>query len=208
MTYCSRKSKICRGLGSSDHRCSAAPADSSSMISLHRSMHSSQMYTPGPAISFFTCFWLFPQNEHLSRSPVSPTRGATGATLLSKSGVRTCSCLRDLARYPQKPRKSAANGCGRVTRAPESGVRDELARGDDLVHDPVLLGLIGRQDRVPLDVGPDLLDRLPGVPGQDLLLEQPHPLDLVRLDLQVGDLHGALGAAGRLVDQDPGVGQR
>jgi hypothetical protein len=32
---------------------------SSSMISLQRSMHSSQMYTPGPAMSFFTCFWLF-----------------------------------------------------------------------------------------------------------------------------------------------------
>src|SRR4029079_17170725 len=45
---------------------------SSSMISLQRSMHSSQMYTPGPAINFFTCFWLFPQNEHFSRSPPSP----------------------------------------------------------------------------------------------------------------------------------------
>src|SRR5215208_485612 len=44
------------------------------MISLQRSMHSSQMYTPGPAISFLTCFWLFPQNEHLSRSPPSPMR--------------------------------------------------------------------------------------------------------------------------------------
>src|SRR5690242_1666572 len=49
------------------------------MISLHRSMHSSQMYTPGPAISFLTCFWLFPQKEHLSKSPPSPMR-ATGAT--------------------------------------------------------------------------------------------------------------------------------
>src|SRR3954454_14055975 len=48
------------------------------MISLQRSMHSSQMSTPGPAISFLTCFWLLPQNEHFSRSPVSPTRGATG----------------------------------------------------------------------------------------------------------------------------------
>ena len=38
------------------------------MISLQRSMHSSQMYTPGPAMSFLTCFWLFPQNEHFSRS--------------------------------------------------------------------------------------------------------------------------------------------
>ena len=25
-------------------------------------------------MSFFTCFWLFPQNEHLSRSPPSPMR--------------------------------------------------------------------------------------------------------------------------------------
>src|SRR5687767_14352548 len=44
------------------------------MISLQRSMHSSQMYTPGPAMSFLTCFWLLPQNEHLSRSPPSPMR--------------------------------------------------------------------------------------------------------------------------------------
>src|SRR6202000_1537997 len=44
------------------------------MISLQRSMHSSQMYTPGPAMSFLTCFWLLPQNEHFSRSPPSPMR--------------------------------------------------------------------------------------------------------------------------------------
>jgi hypothetical protein len=25
-------------------------------------------------MSFLTCFWLFPQKEHFSRSPVSPTR--------------------------------------------------------------------------------------------------------------------------------------
>src|SRR4029077_5279608 len=48
------------------------------MISLHRSMHSSQMYTPGPAISFLTCFWLFPQKEHFSRSPPSPIRATGG----------------------------------------------------------------------------------------------------------------------------------
>src|SRR5215469_6143125 len=44
------------------------------MISLHRSMHSSQIYTPGPAMSFLTCFWLLPQNEHFSRSAPSPMR--------------------------------------------------------------------------------------------------------------------------------------
>src|SRR3954452_24460860 len=41
---------------------------SSSMISLQRSMHSSQMYTPGPAISFLTCRCDFPQKEQRSCS--------------------------------------------------------------------------------------------------------------------------------------------
>src|SRR5260221_14219003 len=53
---------------------SVGSESSSSMISLQRSMHSSQMTTPGPAMSFLTCFWLFPQNEHFSRSPPSPMR--------------------------------------------------------------------------------------------------------------------------------------
>src|SRR5436190_23581440 len=47
----------------------AGGADSSSsMISLHRSMHSSQLYTPGPAISFLTCRWDLPQKLHNSCS--------------------------------------------------------------------------------------------------------------------------------------------
>jgi hypothetical protein len=33
------------------------------MISLHKSMHSSQMKTDGPAISFLTSCWLLPQKE-------------------------------------------------------------------------------------------------------------------------------------------------
>src|ERR1700742_223548 len=78
MTYPSRKSRISAGLGSSSSLTSSASASSSSMISLQRSMHSSQMYTPGPAISFLTCFWLFPQNEHFSRSPPSPNFATTG----------------------------------------------------------------------------------------------------------------------------------
>ena len=43
----------------------------------------SQMYALGPAISFLTCFWLFPQNEHDRWFPVWGTRplylGRTGA---------------------------------------------------------------------------------------------------------------------------------
>src|SRR3954453_19312584 len=44
------------------------PVSSSSMISLQRSMHSSQMYTPGPAISFLTWRWDLPQKLQRSCS--------------------------------------------------------------------------------------------------------------------------------------------
>src|SRR5512134_4013779 len=68
MTYWSRMLRISRGLGRSD----LAPlpplslAVSSRMMSLHSSMHSSQMNTDGPAISFLTSCWLLPQNEQYS----------------------------------------------------------------------------------------------------------------------------------------------
>ena len=41
---------------------------SSSIISTHNSIHSSQMYTPGPAINLITCFWDFPQKLHFKGS--------------------------------------------------------------------------------------------------------------------------------------------
>jgi len=47
---------------------------SSAMMSLQSSMHSSQMYTVGPAMSFRTSFWLLPQNEHFSTPLVSRVR--------------------------------------------------------------------------------------------------------------------------------------
>src|SRR3954453_21225664 len=46
----------------------AGPVSSSSMISLQRSMHSSQMYTPGPAMSFLTCRCDLPQKLQRSCS--------------------------------------------------------------------------------------------------------------------------------------------
>src|SRR5712664_2980892 len=61
-------SRISRGVGRSD----LAPlpplsvAASSRMMSLHSSMHSSQMNTEGPAMSLRTSCWLFPQNEQYS----------------------------------------------------------------------------------------------------------------------------------------------
>src|SRR6195952_2514739 len=87
MTYWSRYSRMAVGLGRSSSLTSLVSASSSSMISLHRSMHSSQMYTPGPAISLRTCFWLLPQKEHFSKSPPSPIRAMSPLDLdLASSG--------------------------------------------------------------------------------------------------------------------------
>src|SRR5580692_2405421 len=55
---------------------------SSSMISLQRSMHSSQMYTPGPAISFLTCRWDLPQKLQRSCSLESVGRAMIFCDLL------------------------------------------------------------------------------------------------------------------------------
>src|SRR6185503_10485009 len=69
------------------------------MISWQRLMHSSQMYTPWPAISLRTCSWLLPQNEQrygtlvpllplvvLNRVPRLPVDAPPGTT--SGSGLR------------------------------------------------------------------------------------------------------------------------
>src|ERR1700688_2518206 len=114
MTYPSRNSRISAGLGSSSSLTSSASASSSSMISLQRSMHSSQMYTPGPAMSFLTCFWLFPQNEHFSRSPPSPNLATARPS---------CPILGGLA-HPGR-----------------SSDRRELSVGDHLIDDAVFLAL-------------------------------------------------------------------
>src|SRR5438105_6146249 len=151
------------------------------MISLQRSMHSSQMYTPGPAISFLTCFWLFPQKEHFSRSPPSPMRAMNAAPVPSGTPVR-CACRDGTRRTPRpgsvgvlrfgdasvggrRRGRAAPTGCvvrcqdnpatGVVGERPgRAGARagprhalsadgGELPALDDLVDDPVLLGLRG-----------------------------------------------------------------
>ena len=65
MTYWSRIWRISCGVGSllRSARAVSAAVPSSRMMSLHSSMHSSQMNTDGPAISLRTSCWLLPQNE-------------------------------------------------------------------------------------------------------------------------------------------------
>src|SRR6266496_2496379 len=160
------------------------------MISLHRSMHSSQMYTPGPAMSFLTCFCDLPQKEHFSRSPPSPMRATydpfapgTGAVarpvhsptvppwpprvppFRGASWAITRSAARDT------PSLGGRRGDTRPASAGPDGhpERADLAGGDDLVDDAVVLRFGRGEDGVALDVGADLVLRLPGVPGQHVL---------------------------------------
>src|SRR5215469_5970199 len=137
------------------------------MISLHRSMHSSQMYTPGPAISFLTCFWLFPQKEHLSRSP-SPMRATGWISFASTPAVPSGGAEKALTQEGTAFR--AGTGAGRRAlattglpgarwHAPREcavGRSARLARHafraarDDLVDQAVLDRLSRRQNLVPL----------------------------------------------------------
>src|SRR5688500_11159493 len=136
MTYCSRKSWISFGFGSSSNLSSEVSDSSSSMISLQRSMHSSQMYTPGPAISFLTCFCDLPQNEHFNRSAPSPNLAIWSSPLAQgyrrRLLERTC-----LVGPPATV----------ICRLLATGHGQQLLGGlpalDDLVDDAVLLGLVG-----------------------------------------------------------------
>src|SRR6478672_9639779 len=120
---------------------------SSSMMSLHRSMHSSQMYTPGPAISFLTCFCDFPQNEHFTRSLDSP----------------------NLATTPLPPSPS-----GHARSLRDDG---QFSCADHFIDDSVLLGLGRAHDEIPVGVGSYLLDRLTGVGGHHLVEKVAHAQD-------------------------------
>src|SRR3982751_904042 len=134
-------------------------------------------------MSFLTCFWLFPQNEHFSRSPPSPMR-ATGATphdsgrwrprrpcegpALPTDGVLLL--FFELEGTPSHPRmgQDTATPCLPARIGSDRGGR-ALQRLQDRVDQAVLHRRLRRQDLVPLDVGVDLLRRLAGVVGDELL---------------------------------------
>src|SRR5206468_2592834 len=67
-------------------------------------------------------------------------------------------------------------------------LRLRLASCEDLVDDPVLLGLLGRHDEVAVGVLLDLLQGLSRVLGEDLVQELAVAQDLLRLDLDVDGL--------------------
>src|SRR3954467_3007144 len=127
-------------------------------------------------MSFFTCFWLFPQKEHLSRSPPSPNFATTPSLPPGSLGLFRALCRR---------------------------YRSELPVGDDLVDDPVFLRLVTAHDGVTIGVLRHPFQRVAGVVGEDLVEELAHPDDFLRLDLDVDRL--ARRTTVGLVDEDAGV---
>src|SRR4051794_14008596 len=129
-------------------------------------------------MSFLTCFWLFPQNEHFSRSPPSPMRATRQVLPSTVPTMLTCqhhkqptlpreqhcapplnagnTARRSRVRQERTPRRVGV----RSRRAPDRSVR-RFAAFEDLVDQAVLLGLRRGQDLVPLDVLLDLLGRAP-----------------------------------------------
>src|SRR5437667_3131640 len=86
MTYWSSTRLISAGLGTAEVWLKASSLSfSSAIMSLHRSMHSSQIYTVGPAISLRTSSWLLPQNEH-TRLPARSSCLAITASHYSLGG--------------------------------------------------------------------------------------------------------------------------
>src|SRR5215213_10884222 len=187
-------------------------------------------------MSFFTCFWLFPQNEHFSRSPPSPIR-ATGChppvrpawcrwwSLPSAAGsLRDLWALRRvfagvssgvLRPYllgapltgPHTRTLPLARLQWETTRRDPSGERGHPdARRQDRVDQAIVHRLFRGQDLVALDVTAHHARVLAGGIGDHLLEQLAHADDLVGLDLQVGDLSAGALGVG-LVDQDPAVGQ-
>src|SRR5665811_787326 len=184
-------------------------------------------------MSFLTCFWLFPQKEHLSRSAPSPIRATVIPSVESDSlPARRRQAARAIVRAPPLHTTpgpmSAANGPIGVSpssftplpgrpwsRAPRprrlrSGLRDcrSLAAGQHLVDDPVLDRLLGGEDLVALDVVAHHGDVAPGVLRERVLEPLAHPDHLVRVDLDVRRLRIPAALDRRLVDEYARVRQR
>lgn len=74
---------------------------------------------------------------------------------------------------------------------------------DDLVDDPVLDGLLGRHEEIPVAVRLDLVLGLAAVFGNVGVEDLSNEQNLLGLDLNVGGL--SLGSSERLMDHDAGV---
>src|SRR3954469_2927712 len=211
MTYWSSANLIWRGLGSfaACGRVFGCSSISSSMISWQRLMHSSQMYTPCPAISFRTCSWLLPQNEQRygTLGPLVLPVAVTDAVLSLPSsplllGLLRCRpVLADACRLGHR-RALAARQPGVVRLRDQRLPRERV----DGVDDAIVLGFLGRHEKVPVGVPLDLLQRLAGVLREDLVVALDEELPFLHLDDRIRGVAAEPPRA--LVDHHPAVRQR
>src|SRR4051812_9418786 len=97
------------------------------MMSLHSPMHSSQMYTVGPAISFLTSFWALPQNEQVRDAPSRFSMGIARVKAYRGVDVGT-------SRRPPRFRVAADTYIGRVEPRSGSGCGSRAGRTRDGVR--------------------------------------------------------------------------
>src|SRR4029078_676640 len=214
ITYWSRAVVIWRGVGSfaAAGLVRGVSSISSSMISWQRLMHSSQMSTPWPAMSFRTCSWLFPQKEQRYGTlgpfdvPLVVTEIASSLALrllvaVDLVGVRLCGRFLGLRGRV----RDAAALSARQTQIMRP--RDQrIARGGvDVIDDAIVLGRLGRHEKVPVRVLDDLVERLLRVVPQELVGAADEELPLLHLDRRVRGRPAE--PAGALVDHDPAVRQ-
>src|ERR1041385_1653876 len=163
---------ISDGFGSWPFAEGASRSLSPSRMSLQSFTHSLQMYTDGPETSRATSSWPRPQNEQ---------RIGCGVAMRFFMGVGFPR-LRDRTRGPRSPGASSFSA----------------ALLDDLVHQTVRPGLLGRHPVIAIGVLGDLVDRLAGVLGEDLVQLVAGLEHLLGRDLHVRGLAGR--AAQDLVD--------
>src|SRR5918997_7217587 len=143
-------------------------------------------------MSFFTCFWDFPQKEHLSRSPPSPNFGTEVPLSLGLLHRRSfIICVAQSRRF--SPGYSGT-------------LLGHRTAGDDVVDDTVALRFSRIHETVPVDVLLHLLDGLVRVFRDDLGHPTAQRQYLFGMYLDVGWC--SLEAGRTLVDHDLRVGQR
>src|SRR5580658_8464208 len=172
MTYSSSTLRISCGLGSLSRARSARSSSSSRMMSLQSSTHSSQTNTEGPAMSLRTSCWLLPQNEQYSSLPSSLR--PRGSSLIGWHPlIALYSVYIAWGRPPVQRPASLARACYFAFLS--DGSRLDRRRCqlqpffEDSVDQTVGNGILAIHKVVPIGVGFDLLHRLPGVLGIDLI---------------------------------------
>src|SRR5262245_705344 len=121
-------------------------------------------------MSFLTCFCDLPQNEHLSRSPPSPIRatyvlpaqrpltGELACNNVACPGVTArARAVRSTLPGRSHNHRPLRTGCFGVSVHPCGGDRGLLPAAEHLVDQAVLLGLVGREDLVTVNVLADLV---------------------------------------------------